>query len=67
MKRASYRHAVAWVAENDSGGDDDALDPVEVSHLVTATLVADLFNVTTLQVGDDIVRYRLKHGWEKKK
>lgn len=64
MKRASYRYAVAWVAENDSGGDSDALVPEEVQHLITAALVADLFGVPSEKVGIDIVRYRKAHGWK---
>jgi hypothetical protein len=66
VKRASYRYAVAWVAENDSGGDHDALIPGEVQHLITAALVADLFDVPQEKVGVDIVRYRRKHGWKDK-
>jgi len=62
MKRASYRYAVAWIAENDSAGDDNALDPEVVSELITAQLVADLFDVPPEKVGRDIVRYRKKHG-----
>jgi len=65
MKRPSYRYAIAWVAENDSGGSADALYPDEVQHLITAALVADLFGVPQEKVGEDIVRYRRAHGWGK--
>ena len=58
MKRASYRYAVAWIAENDSAGDADSLDPEVVSELITAQLVADLFDVPPEKVGRDIVRLR---------
>jgi hypothetical protein len=61
MKRASYRDAIAWVAENDSGGSADALDEKEVSELITAVLVADIFDLPMERVGRDIVRYRRKH------
>lgn len=61
MKRPSYREAVAWVAENDSGGSADALEPTVVSELVTACLVADLFGVEPERVGQDVVKYRKKH------
>lgn len=61
-KRASYRYAVAWIAENDSAGDADSLDPVAVSELITAQLVADIFGVSPEKVGRDIVRYRERHG-----
>lgn len=60
MKRASYRDAIEWIALNDSAGDDDATDPEVAGCLVTAVLVADLFDVSSEQVGRDIVRYRKK-------
>jgi len=60
-RRASYRYAVAWIAENDSAADSDSLDPVAVSELITAQLVADLFNVPAEKVGRDIVRYRIEN------
>lgn len=58
MKRASYRHAIRWIALNDSAGEDDALDPEAVSQLVTAALVVDLFAVSDERVGRDVVRER---------
>ena len=67
VKRASYREAIAWIAENDSGG-EDALDEVPVSELVTSSLVADLFCVDAARVGRDVVRYRVKSGrWQRVK
>ena len=62
MKRATYRYAVDWIAENDSAGDDNALDPEVVSELITAQLVADLFDVPPEKVGRDVVRYRERNG-----
>lgn len=62
FERASYGFAIAWAAENDSAVDGDSLDPVAASELITARLVADLFDVPTEKVGRDIVRYREKHG-----
>lgn len=62
MKRASYRAAIAWIAENDSAGDDNALDPQSVAELVTTLLIADLFGVEPARVGQDVVRYRAKNG-----
>lgn len=59
MKRASYRDAVDWIAQNDSGADPGALDPVTVSELVSSVLVADIFGVDVLKVGADVVRRRL--------
>lgn len=57
-KRASYRLAVAWIAENDSAGESDALEAGPVSELVTTALVADLFGKTTEEVARAIVAYR---------
>lgn len=61
MKRASYKEAIAWVAMNDSAGDGDALNPDQVKFLITAILVADIFDVTLEKVGKDIVSFRKKH------
>ncbi len=58
MKRASYRQAVAWVAENDAAGEEDALDADSVSGLTTTCLVADLFGVEPEKVAKAVVRYR---------
>lgn len=65
MKRASYRHAVDWVAHMDSAGDDDANDPEVVKLLVSAVLVAEIFDVPNEQVGRDVVRRRVKLGYVK--
>lgn len=61
MKRASYREAIEWIADNDSAADGDALDPEAVSHLVSSVLIADIFDVDSKKVGEDIVRYRKKY------
>lgn len=58
MKRASYREAIAWIGYNDSAGDPDALDATVASALVSAVLVADIFDVPAKKVGQDIVKYR---------
>lgn len=60
MKRASYRDAVDWIANNDSAGDPDALDAEAAGSLVSAVLVADIFEVPSDKVGADIVRRRRK-------
>lgn len=57
MKRASYREAVAWIAYNDSPGDDDDLEAV--SGYVTTLLVADLFGVDAAKVARDVMKVRL--------
>lgn len=58
MKRASYRHAVAWIGDMDSAGEADALDAEAVSELVSVCLVADIFDVETERVARDVVRWR---------
>jgi hypothetical protein len=58
MKRASYREAIEWVALNDSAGVADARQPEIVQDLVSAVLVADIFDVPQSRVGRDIVRCR---------
>jgi hypothetical protein len=63
MKRASYRKAIEFIALNDSGGDDNALVAEDVQFLVTAIMVAEIFDVTSEKVGKDIVACRKKNGW----
>ena len=55
---ASYKDAVAWIAENDGAGDDEWLDLEHVSNMVTVCLVKDLFKKDALDVAKAIVRYR---------
>lgn len=57
MKRASYRHAVDWIALNDSAA--DGADVNEIDGYPTTLLVADLFDVTTERVARDIARVRI--------
>lgn len=49
----------------DSAGDDDANDPEVVKLLVSAVLVAEIFDVPNEQVGRDVVRRRVKLGYVK--
>jgi hypothetical protein len=63
MKRPSYRYAIAWIAGNDEPGNEDALRPEVVREMLTVALVADLFGVTDVKVGQDVVAYRFAHGW----
>ena len=57
MKRASYRAAIFWIANND---DTDWVRADPESALgcpsVTASLVADLFEVDTERVRRDVAR-----------
>jgi hypothetical protein len=64
VKRASYRHAVRWIASNDSSGDEDALEVDEVSSLISVALIAEIFDTDSEKVARDVVRARkreLKH------
>lgn len=56
MRRASYRAAVRWIAENDAPGDDLTVE--EYAGLVSVCLVADLFDVDQERVAADVVRCR---------
>jgi hypothetical protein len=60
MKRASYREAIQWIADNDGSGDLDALNPTVVSWMVSCILVATIFGVPEERVGKDVVRQRRK-------
>lgn len=63
MRRASYKRAIAWIAANDSAGDD--LTQEDASALVTAALVAEMFEVDSDKVGRDIIRARnLMASWD---
>jgi hypothetical protein len=59
MKRASYRDAVDWIAQNDSA-DEDSEVLEAVSSLVSTCLVADIFGVNREKVGSDIIKRRQK-------
>jgi hypothetical protein len=60
MKRASYRHAVEWIALNDSPADNDPVD--QLRGLVTVCLVADLFGVDQDKVAADVFTFREKYA-----
>jgi hypothetical protein len=62
MRYPSYKSAIAWVANNDSGLDDGNNNPRIVSELITACMVADLFEVDSLKVGRDVCKVRLHNG-----
>lgn len=51
MKRASYRDAIRWIAEND---DVEWLEDDDPIPSVTAVLVADLFDVEVDRVTGDL-------------
>jgi hypothetical protein len=60
MKRAGYRHAVQWIALNDGAGDRDATDVNAMRSQITVLLIADLFEVESSKVAQDVVNYRIK-------
>lgn len=53
MVRASYRHAIQWLAHND---DNEWLTDEYGSPSVTASLVADLFGLEIERVTKDLRR-----------
>ena len=59
MKRASYRAGIAWIANNDSPGDDSTAE--EIAGFISSLLLADLFDVEPEKVGWDVFRYRKDH------
>lgn len=61
MKRASYRHAVAWIAENDDAGSADAVLVEHVASYISTLLVADIFGLDEYRVARDVVRRRTKN------
>ncbi|QDF14273.1 hypothetical protein vBDshSR4C_025 [Dinoroseobacter phage vB_DshS-R4C] len=59
--RASYRHAVRWIAHEDNPGGGDSAD--DIAGYLTAHLVADLFGVASTDlVAQDVARERRKAG-----
>lgn len=58
MKRASYRQAVRWIAENDDPGDDEADNVDAVAEMISVLLTADIFGVEPKRVAADVVRKR---------
>ncbi len=59
MKRASYRHAIDWVAWND---DPETLEAEDIRGYISTLLVADLFGVEPERVALDIAEKREELG-----
>jgi len=57
MKRASYREAVRWIADNDEPSD---LEEQAIAHYVTTLLIADIFAVEPEKVAKDVAKQRRK-------
>jgi len=60
LKRAGYRHAIQWIALNDGFGDRDATNVNAVRSQISVLLVADIFEVDSGKVAQDVVNYRIK-------
>lgn len=57
MKRASYRHGVAWIAGNDEPGETN-IDAIRSQ--ISVLMLADLFGIEPERVAKDVLRYRAK-------
>ena len=55
MKRASYKHAVEWIAINDESA---SLDLEEIRWLPTTLLVEEIFCVDGDRIARDVLRLR---------
>jgi len=55
-KRASYREAVRWIADNDAPADDEPVDVL--AGYTTVLLVADVFGREAEDVARDVWRVR---------
>lgn len=55
---ASYLKGIDWIAAND---EPTERNPVTVSEMISATLLAELFDKEPLEVGLDVVKAR-KNG-----
>lgn len=62
MKRASYREAVRWIADNDEDG--GSAEVQDVAIYVTVMLIADIFGVDNTKVAADVLRERAKRERE---
>lgn len=58
MKKG-YKFAIAWIALNDSPGDNENAETM--AGYVSVLLVADLFGKDQNQVAKDVFQYRQTH------
>ncbi len=58
MKRASYRHAVQWIASED---EPTSRDVESISQYISTLLIADIFAVELDKVANDVLKYRQTH------
>lgn len=59
MKRASYRDAVDFIAQNDAAGDGDGEDAI--AGYLSSRLVAEIFGVDPAAVARDVAIVRRRH------
>lgn len=64
MKRASYREAIKWIAENDQEKERWALKPEWVCTQPTVLLIACMYEKNPLEVAMKVVNLRKK--WRQK-
>lgn len=53
--RASYKNAIAWIADNDETGE---MDIEVISTLISVVLVADVWGKSAQKVAEDVIRLR---------
>jgi hypothetical protein len=58
MKRASYRDAIAWIANNDEPRWSDV---EEIAGMISVTLIASIFQVEQNKIAQDILQHRIKN------
>ena len=57
MKRASYREAIKWIADED---EPTIMDPEVISGFISVLLIADIFDVSSKKVAADVLKQREK-------
>lgn len=57
--RASYREAIAWIAENDEPSFNEVED---IASTLTVLLIADLWRKEPEEVARAVIRYRKKQS-----
>ncbi len=55
MKRASYRHAIEWIALND---EPEVLSVEDMEYMISVALVADIFGQLCSEVAQAVIKYR---------
>jgi hypothetical protein len=58
VKRASYRAGIEWIALNDNAAEQDTA--AQIAGYISSLLLADLFDVESSKVGEDVFYLRRK-------